>query len=249
MNGFKFYINRRYDMTFAIDRYMNAQAVYWQKQKWYHEEPEKVNKLPFVTISREYGCCGYMIALKLAEIINEEYKPEPLWAAFDKKLIEKLMLDTGLSEKLLDTLTGRARSKMTDLIQTMFSKFPPQVAVHKKLVEIITTLAMNGNVIIVGRGGNTVTKNIPGGFHVRLVAPIDCRSEKIAKAMNLSKLDATKHINERSKQREGYMKEFFKVDLADPHHYDLIINDGTFSIEQSARLIIDGMRYKELLPK
>jgi len=234
-------------MTAAIDKYVNAQAIYWRKQKFQQDEPEKINKLPFVTISREYGCCGYKIALKLSEILNEEFNPEPLWAAYDKKIIEKLMIDTGLSSSLLDTLTGRARSKMTDLIQTMFSKFPPQVAVHKKLVEIIALLAMNGNAVIVGRGGNTVTKDISSGFHVRLVASIDCRSEKIAKAMNLTKLDAAKRIKERSKQREEYMKEFFKVDLADPHNYDMVINDGIFTIEQSARLIIQGMKYKGLL--
>jgi len=235
-------------MAAAIDKYINAQVIYWQKQKFQNEEPEKSNKLPFVTISREYGCCGYMVAIKLAEILNEEFKPDPLWAAYDRKLIEKLMVDTGLSSTLLDTLTGRARNKMTELIQTMFSKFPPQVAVHKKLVEIIALLAMNGNAIIVGRGGNTVTKNISSGFHVRLVASVDCRAEKIAKAMNLTKVDATKMINEKSKLRDEYMKEFFKIDLADPHNYDMVINDGTFSIEHCARLIIEGMKYKGLLP-
>ena len=231
----------------AIDRYVNAQAIYWQKKKFNIEEPEKVNKLPFVTISREYGCCGYQLALKLAEIFNEEFKPEPLWAAYDRKLLERLMIDTGLSSSLIDTLTGKARNKLTDLIQTTFSKFPPQVAVHKKLVETIAMLAMNGHSIIVGRGGNMVTKEMESGFHVRLMAPADSRSEKIAKAMNVTKVEAAKIIKEKTKQREDYMKEFFKIDIGDPHHYDLIINDGIFSIENSARLIIEAMKLKGFL--
>lgn len=235
-------------MTAAVDKYMNAQAIYWRKQKFQHDEPEKVNRLPFVTISREYGCCGYMVGLKLADILNDEFKLDPPWAAYDRKILEKLMIDTGLSSNLIDTLTNKARNKLTDLIQTSFSKFPAQVAVHKKLVETITMLAMNGHSIIIGRGGNAITKKIESGFHVRLIGSIDSRSEKVAKAMNLTKLDAAKIIKEKTKIREEYMKEFFKVDLSDPHNYDLVINDGTFSIEQSARIIIEGMKSKGLLP-
>ncbi|HPS59037.1 MAG TPA: cytidylate kinase-like family protein [Spirochaetota bacterium] len=235
-------------MTAAIDKYMNAQAIYWQKQKFKHEEPEKINNLPFVTISREYGCCGYMVAKKITEIFNTEFNPEPLWAAYDKKLFEKMMIDTGLSASLIDTLTNKARNKLTDLVQTTFSDFPPQVAVHKKLVEMIAMLAMNGNVVIVGRGANKVTKDMTSGFHIRLVAPFEARVEKIVKALNISKLEANKLIKEKTKQREGYMKEFFKIDLTDPHNYDMVINDSTFSVDNSARLIIQGMRYKGILP-
>lgn len=234
-------------MTAAIDRFMNAQVIYWKKQKEHLDEPEKVNRLPFVTISREYGCCGYQVALKLTEIMNEEFKPEPLWAAFDKKLLDKLMIDTGLSESLVETLTGKARNKLTNLIQTTFSSFPPQVAVHKKLVEIISMLALNGNVVIVGRGGNMITKKIESGFHVRLVAPFNFRVEKFAKSMHMTKNEASKMIKEKTKQREDYMKEFFKIDLADPHNYDLVINDATFPVEQVARIIIQGMKYKGVL--
>ena len=236
-------------MTAAIDKFMNAQAIYWQKQKFQHEEPEKVNRLPFVTFSLEYGCCGYQVALKITEIFNEEFNPDPLWAAYDRKLFNRIMSDTGLSSSLVDTLTNKARNKLTDLVQTTFSNFPPQVAVHKKLVETIAMLAMNGNVVIVGRGGNRVTRDIPGGFHVRLIAPFEVRVEKIEKAMNISKLKATNLVKEKTKERESYMKEFFKLDLSDPHNYDMVINDSEFSVENSARIIIQAMRYRGLLDR
>ncbi len=236
-------------MTGAIDRFMNAQVIYWKKQREKLDEPEKVNHLPFVTISREYGCGGYLIASRLAEIFNEEFKPEPLWAAYNKGLLEKLMIDTGLTSSLVETLTGKARNKLTNLIQTTFSSFPPQVAVHKKLVEIIAMLVMNGHVVIVGRGSNMITKDIEGGFHVRLVAPLNFRAEKFSNSMKITKTEALKLIKEKTKQREDYMKEFFKIDLTDPHNYDLVINDATFSVENAARMIIEGMKYKGLLPE
>jgi cytidylate kinase len=221
--------------------------TYWKKKKDQLEEIEKVNRLPFITISREYGCCGFQVAEELVEILNKELNPEPKWAAYDKKILEKLMIDTGLSSSLVETLTGKARNNLTDVIQTFFSKFPPQVAVHKKVTETITMLALNGNVVIVGRGSNMITKKFKNGFHIRLVAPLERRAENISKFMNISKGEVTKLINEKTKQREDYLKEFFKFDLTDPHHYDLIINQSRFTIKQIAKIIIDGMKIKGLV--
>jgi cytidylate kinase len=173
--------------------------------------------------------------------------PEPKWAAYDKKILEKLMVDTGLSSSLIETLTGKARNNLTDVIQTFFSKFPPQVAIHKKVTETITMLALNGNVVIVGRGSNMITKKFKGGYHVRLIAPLDHRVDNVSKIMNVSKAEAAELINEKSKQRESYLKEFFKFDLTDPHHYDLMINEARFTVEHTARIIIDGMKIKGLI--
>jgi len=234
-------------MTGAIDKYISAQVNFWKTQREQLNEPIKSNKLPFVTISREYGCNGYQVAEKLVEILNEQYKASPQWAAYNKNLLEKLMADTGLSSSLIETLTSQARNKLTDMIQTSFSNFPPQVAIHKKLVETIATLALNGNVVIVGRGSSMITKNFSKGFHVRLVAPLSYRIEKISKEMSLSKAEATKVIQEKTKQREEYMKEFFKIDISDVHHYDLIINDASFNAEQTAKLIIEGMKIKGII--
>jgi hypothetical protein len=247
LSGFKSDWNRRNVMTAALDRAINAQVIYWKKQKEQLNEPEEESRLPFVTISREYGCGGYEVGEKLIEILNEEMKPEPLWIAYNQALLDKLMIDTGLSKSLIETLTMRARNTLTDIIQTTFSSFPPQVAVHKKLVEIMAMLALNGHVVLIGRGGNTITKNMKNGFHIRLVAPLNNRVERISKAMNISKNEATKLINEKSKYREGYMKEFFKIDLSDPHHYDMLINESVFSTDNTARLIIQGMKHKGVL--
>lgn len=234
-------------MPYTIDKHINAQVTYWKKKKDQLEEIEKVNRLPFITISREYGCGGFHVAAEIIEILNKEMNPEPKWAVYDKKILEKLMVDTGLSSSLVETLTGRARNNLTDVIQTFFSKFPPQVAIHKKVSETITMLALNGNVVIVGRGSNMITKKFTGGYHVRLVAPLDYRVDNVSKFMNVSKAEAAKLINEKSKQREGYLKEFFKFDLTDPHHYNLVINESRFTVEQTARIIIGGLKIKGLL--
>ena len=234
-------------MTGSMDKYINAQVTYWNKQKDKLSVPEKTNPLPFITISREYGCGGYEVAKRLAEVFNDELKQTPQWAAYNRELLDKVMDDMGLSSSLANTLTGTARSGLTNLLQTSFSSFPPQVSVHKKLAETITILALNGNVIVVGRGSNIITRSIKNGYNIRLVAPLNWRTEQIVKKMNISKQDAIKLIAEKTKQRDTYLKEYLKFDVADPHNYQLIINNADHSVDQAARIIIESMRIKGLV--
>lgn len=151
----------------AMMKNIEKQARYWEERKdkvnvplmlkdqLYLESLAEKPAPPFVTISREYGACGYSVAEKLAEILNTQKKITPPWAAYDKNILEKLMDEMGMNTALINTLTDHARASLTEVFQTAFSKFPPQVAVYKKLVEKILLLVENGNVIIVGRGDAT----------------------------------------------------------------------------------------------
>lgn len=234
-------------MPSSMQKYINAQVTYWKQQKEKLAAPEKTNKLPFITISREYGCGGYEVAKKLIEIFNDEMKQTPQWAAYNKELLDKVMDDMGLSSSLAETLTTTARSSLTNLLQTSFSSFPTQVSVHKKLAETVALLALNGNVVVVGRGSNIITRSIHNGYHVRLVAPLPWRTDQIVSKMNLSKQEAGKLIAEKTKQRDTFLKEYLKFDVADPHNYQLIINNADHTVDQAARIIINSMKIKGLI--
>ncbi len=232
-----------------MEKYLSAQVKYWQqmKEQISAKEVEKKQNPTFVTISREYGCCGYQLAETLVKLINEKYNPEPVWAAYDRKLLDKIMKDMGLSQSLTETLTNNARKTLTNLLQTTFSNFPPQVAVFRKLVETIRILALNGNVVIVGRAGNVITRDYESGYHVRLVASMDWRIKNVQETSGMSRKDAEKTILEKSKEREGFIKEYVKFDLSNPHNFHIVINNSPHTLEEAARLIIEGMKIKGLI--
>jgi len=149
-----------------------------------------------------------------------------------------------LTEALTETLTHTARSKMTDLFQTTFSKFPPQVAVYRKLAEVVRTLAINGHVVIVGRAGNVITREMPYGLHVRIVAPMSYKVKRIAAMLKVSQAEAREIIEKKEMDRESFIKNFLKFDPEDPHNYDVVINNENFAVDELARLIIDTMKRK-----
>jgi len=233
----------------TMNNFINSQVRQWQarKEKIELSEAQQTPLAPFITISREYGSGGFEIGAKIAEILNAENGSGKIWAAYDRELINGVMDDTGLSSTLTHTLTSNARKNMTNLIQTSFSKFPPQVSVYLKLVETIRIMAVNGNVILVGRASNVITRDLKRGSHIRITAPLEWRIKRISDLMKLSRKDAEKLIIEKNKERDRFVKEYIKFDPEDPLNYDFCLNNTKFSTEEAARLIIAGMKIKGLL--
>ena len=232
--------------TPALDKYIGAQLKYWQQQKQsLTTPPEKKSLRQFITISREYGCSGYGIAQEIVSIMNNTATPpEPLWAAYERQVLDRVMEEMELSSHLVKTLTDDALRDLTDILKSAFSDLPPQVAVYQKLAQTIRILAAHGNVILVGRASNVITRGMAGGFHVMMVAPMEYKVENIMKFKNLSKKDAEKLVIENTERRENYIKEYVKFNVTDPHNYDLVINLADTNEKGVAKLIIEGMNIK-----
>lgn len=231
----------------AMQKHIDSQVRYWVERKNAIEkiefgEHEDKRHNPFITLSREYGVGAFGIAEKIVAMINEKHVSQQNWAAYDKSILDKITGDLGLSKSLAETLTDNARKKMTDLLQTSFSTFPPQVAVYRKLVEVIRTLAITGNVVVVGRAGNIITKDMIKGFHVRLVAPMQYRAESISRRMKVNHREAEEMIIAKDRDRDGFIREYVKFDNTDPKNYHLTVNIGHMTEEEAAKLIIDSMK-------
>lgn len=241
-------------------RYSNMESRISSQFKYWKGQKDKVDivdrnrdrstdhiKKPYVTISREYGCFGFSIAEKITDLLNFEKKSDHPWAAYNKELLDKVMKDMGLSTGLMETMTGNARKTMTDLLQTYFDKFPPQVAVYRKLAETVRVLAEIGNVVLVGRAGNIITREIPRGLHVRIIASMEFRVKNIAQARKIGIKEAEKVINEKTRERDSFIREYLRFDSTESSNYDMVINNSSYTADQAANLIIGAMRSKGLI--
>lgn len=232
-------------MKKSLDKYIGAQMKYWEVQKHSITDADEKKKAErhFITISREYGCSGFSIGKEITEIMNgAAEKPEPLWAAYERQVLDRVMEDMGISSFLAKTMTDDAQRNMTNVIKSTFSKLPPQVAVYQKLAETIRLLAVNGNVVIVGRAANVITRGMAGGYHVMIIAPMEYKIMNVMKLKNVSKKEAEKLVVENTKRRVNYIREYVNFDVNDYHNYDLVINLLNYSATGAANLIIEGMK-------
>jgi cytidylate kinase len=233
-----------------MDNYLSSQLKFWQQQKAQMDADgweDRDGLLPFVIISREYGCGGSDIAGAVAKIFNEEYKARPVWAVYDNQIMTKLSEDLGFSNELAETLAFDTRNQLTEFFRFAFSSLPSTVNVYKQLTEIIRTLAIKGNVIIIGRGGNLITRDMRMGLQVKIIAPLEWRINNLMKKYHMKKDAAEKAINEKESNSKDVFSKVFKYDIMDPNNYHIVLNSAKLKTEEIARMIIDAMKVKGLL--
>jgi cytidylate kinase len=211
-------------------------------------EEEVVMGAPTViTISRQVGSWGKEVALKVSEMLGYTF--------FDKSLLVSEAKSLGISEEdiadfsedsykvksLVDRILLRKKPVATSLGLKDHAQIRKTLNEEECLSEIqtvISSLASRGKTVIVGRGGQAILKNKVGVFHVRIVAPLEVRVERIMKSGGFSREDALRFIEDNDKAMAEYLQRFYNLDCEDPTIYDMVLNTGKMELGIAARIIV-----------
>jgi cytidylate kinase len=98
------------------------------------------------------------------------------------------------------------------------------------------------NVIIVGRGGQAILKDKANVLHVRIVAPLDVRVQRLHGQENYDLGGAQDYAVKRDRASAEYLRRFYDLDWADPLLYDLIINTTKLDVEGASQLIAKALK-------
>ncbi len=191
-----------------------------------------------VTISRQAGCGAVQIADKLANYLQQHSPTQsPPWTVFDRNLMNKVLADHNLPTHLEKFLPEDRISAIEDTLADIFSVRPSSQTLVHQTAETILKFAELGSVIIVGRAGNIVTAKLPRVLHVRLIATLDDRIERICRDDRKSPTEAHKFCLEEEAARTRYLKTYYNADIDDPLLYHLVINTSRVGYDNTARLI------------
>lgn len=212
-----------------------------------------------ITISRQYGSGGRKVALKVASELKYDI--------FDKRLMVDIARDMGMSETELvdfseenyevrgffDNLFGGGRNVATVSTRTrdgdgteqkIFRKLDEQEAINLVRASVRTAYKRK-NVVIVGRGGQHILKNELDVFHVRIVASVKTRRERLVEIEGHKSYETVPIIAERDKANREYHHRFYDADLNDPQMYHMVLNTGKLSTDHAVELIL--ATYKQFL--
>lgn len=103
--------------------------------------------------------------------------------------------------------------------------------------QVMHELADADNVVILGRAGQVVLAAHPYAIHVRIVAPVSVRMDRIVRHMQVTLEAAQSQINASDQHRRDYLRRFYKQDWDDPALYDLTINTAHLSTSAVADII------------
>ncbi len=201
-------------------------------------ERQIISPGPVITISREYGCPSKLIAGILTDQINESGTKKK-WHWISKEILEESARKLGLTPREVKYIFEyKKRAFLEDLLISQEKKqyYHSEWAIRKAVGEVIRATAMEGHVIIVGRAGVALTRNIEASLHIRLIAPEEWRIARVAEIKKISQREATRLIRELDKHRKEFLEYYLKKPV-DHTIFDVIYNCSTLSKEEIATSI------------
>jgi cytidylate kinase len=215
-------------------------------------EPEMYkskNDLPFITLSREYGCPAKEIAQLLVQKMNEselnKSMPHP-WKLISKEILESTSIELTVDKRRIEKIyNGENRTTIDEILSSFTEKYyKSDKKIQNTLKAIITDFAKMGNVVIVGRAGVCVTNHFKNGIHIRLNAPIEWRSQRLLDLKYCdNKNDAMKMANAYDTKRSELLK-IMSNNTFDESCFDLTYNCQTFSVEEIVDSILFHLKMK-----
>ena len=230
-----------------IEARIAAHVHAWEALKQLY--PSRYECLPFITISREFGCEGRLLAERLVEILNERCRPQVPWVPYHREVVDRVAQELHLARSVVESLDGQRRDEMSELFNAILNVKVDEALIFRKMAEVIRSLAAHGNAVLVGRGSYLITQDLKTGLHVRLVAPRAWRVARLAIDHQLPNREAERLVLEGERERARFHATFFVQSPDHPFHHDLIIDNSRFNLAQVAEIVFAALsaRFGEIL--
>jgi cytidylate kinase len=228
-----------------IDRYLRA---HFAAQRMPGPAPEEPRVFPFVTISRQTGTGGHALADAVLTTFAEQEDVDLFsgWRIYDRSICELAVADQRFAGSFDSLLEEEYRSRANDFFHQMLRSTAAQTMVMDRVFLVVRAIAGMGKAIIVGRAGSHVTKDIPQGVSLRLIAPEEVRIARAMAAHDLTEKEARAGSRRRDTDRARLLKTHFGADINDPTGYDVTWNVGTTSYEEIAQATASLVRWRSI---
>ncbi|MGE5609410.1 MAG: AAA family ATPase [Bacillota bacterium] len=194
------------------------------------DQSQPTRAAPFITISREPGAGGLTLGKALAEALTTSDPEQRPWTCWDRELVEKVAAEYHLPQNMVESLEETRHSWLADLLESLsFSDRAPatdEATIYARVAETIRAMARAGRVIIVGRGGVFVTRHMPAGIHVRLVAPLEYRIAFMAKLRSISSEAAVAYVKEVDHNRRAFFERHWPGESLKSEAFTLTMNSA-----------------------
>jgi cytidylate kinase len=211
----------------SLLRDVEEQVQRWQMR---HAEPKKeAHRVSVITVSREPGSGGKVVAQRLAEELGMDY--------FHQEMVHKIAESARVSTLVVKTLDEKSLNVLDDWVSSHVNEnhlWPDEYLKH--LLKVIGTIGRHGQAVVVGRGGNFILHG-PLVFRLRIVAPLELRIKNVIDQYGGDSTLVSRRVLQTDSDRKAFIRKYFHKDISDPLNYDLLINTGQVSIDGAVRTI------------
>jgi cytidylate kinase len=186
--------------------------------------------MPVVTISREFGSLGSIVAEKTAQMLG--------YHLTDKSTIEEIFRDYGLPklEGEYDSIPGfwdRFAVEKQNRRQTLFGM----------LNKSLCAIAQYGNVVIAGRGGFAVLAGLADVLNIRIQAPLMARIMRLVESPSVGDPGLAEQLVQKNDQlQKNFIKSVYGIEWDSAGAFDLVIDTGRITPDLAADMIVQATK-------
>lgn len=200
-----------------------------------------------VTVSRQMGAGGSEVASRVADALG--------FRVVDNELIDRVAERAGLPPAEVANREERAPGFIERLVRAL-SRSAPELQSEppdrlpepeeKSLVQVtekvVAEVAAEGRVVLVGRAAPAVLSGSHDALHVKIVAPIPFRMQRVRAADGVDEHEAERRLRESDANRARYHKHHYARDWNDPTNYHMVLNTGPLGIQGATDLVVTRAR-------
>lgn len=199
-----------------------------------------------ITISRQFGAGGRTLGKMIAEELG--------YAFADSEVVQRIAEAANVSPTYVEGIEKEAGTKLTRIINSMVNKtlvdrilggeqgYMDEQLYLDYLVVIISQMAEEGDVVILGRGSQYILHDHPDAIHILLMDELENRIKFMMKHYELSEKKAAQVVAAEDKRRLSLYRKLGKSDYDDPKLYHLVLNMGKYNLDQAVKTIVDFVR-------
>jgi cytidylate kinase len=219
-----------------IDHFVNQQILLWQEERRIADRRRLGSQQPMLCISRQYGARGAAMGRMVSERLGFRF--------YSQELIHEIAEVAHVRRQLVESLDERVQDGISEWVAGLIKRggFAPSDYLQN-LSKVVLTLGRHGKGVIIGRGAHFLLEP-KSTLRVRVVAPLEVRVARIAARDGLTEEQARATILRIDDERVAFNRQHYGADIADPVHYDIVVNAGTLGPEGAAELTLQAFAQK-----
>lgn len=187
--------------------------------------------MAILTISREFGSGGRELGQAISRELGYRYIDRT-------KILEDIRQAGEKWERWSKTLDEHC--------PTVWEKYDWSFKGFAALIQsVILQEALKNNVVIMGRGGNFLLKDIPYALRIHVIAPIDKRIDRIMARESVDHDTARWLIEKSDSERSCFIHLIYGRPWNEIAEYDMVFDTGVKTLDELTAIVHDALSDKD----
>lgn len=194
-----------------------------------------MGKQLIITVGREFGRGGHIIAVKLAEHFGIQL--------LDSNILAEVAKKSNASEEYLKKYDESARNLFFSRTVNGFSNSPEEIIAQMQFDYIKQKSDAGESFVVIGRCADYILRENPALVRVFVLGDTEAKIKRTAEREGISEEKAKIRMEQADKRRKYFHNTHSENKWGDSRSYDITVNSSKLGLDSTAELLI---KYIEL---